>query len=216
MQKINLLLAAKSKNFNFVEVKFNDYEQTKKTYTYKTLEDFKKGDLAVVKSPFGGYGGLKVVEIHNVNIYPDNDVYRYKWIVQRLDLSNYNHCMDVEKNMLTTINALEFNKCVEEFRNEAEKALGADVFNQLPTLNLINQTDNNSVISDEKLNENKEAFIDDDEAHKKINDFITNLIDLKLNFNNIYQRACSYNHNVLSGFFKRDDVHKLVSLKYNV
>ncbi len=70
----------------FVKVIFNQYS---KGYHYKTNLDLKVGDLVVVKTP----SEWKVVEVFQVNcdVDEENSDIVYKWIVQKVDLANYNN-----------------------------------------------------------------------------------------------------------------------------
>jgi hypothetical protein len=92
--KTKNIAAVLMENCKTIGVHFSDGN---KTYTYKTTEDFKVGDYAVVNTPNyqiqGEHSGLTiaiVTEVHKVpNIDVDSNI-NYQWIVQKVDMSNYN------------------------------------------------------------------------------------------------------------------------------
>lgn len=68
----------------FVKVIFNQFS---KGYHYKTNLNLEVGDLVIVKTP----SEYKVVEVFQIGCEVDeeNSDIEYKWIVQKLDLTNY-------------------------------------------------------------------------------------------------------------------------------
>ena len=57
-------------------------------YTYKTSSEAKPGQLAVVQAP-GGYKVVQIQEVLTAGEIKLNDSIDYKWIVQLIDLSEY-------------------------------------------------------------------------------------------------------------------------------
>lgn len=102
-------------DFNTVGVRFTD---SNKEYTYKTNDTFELGDSAVVCPN----GILKIVRISRVDETPQIDFgsnVEYKWIVQKIDTTNYANITDQEERM-----AVELRKSIaNKKRNEVKAAL---------------------------------------------------------------------------------------------
>lgn len=77
-----------------VQVTFNDDE--KKEYSYKTLDDFEVGDKCIVDSPRTGY---VVAEVVGLRRSPIEEGHLLKWVVQKVDDSNYKSMVKNEKAM---------------------------------------------------------------------------------------------------------------------
>ncbi len=71
------------KNLKAVQVEFNEHGRP---YTYKTFDTYEIGDHCVVDSPSEG---LVVVEVVGTDITQLEDNRRYKWVVQKVDTTEY-------------------------------------------------------------------------------------------------------------------------------
>lgn len=91
-------------NLNAVQVKFNEHSQ--KTYTYKTFDHYEVGDKCIVESPNDGYVVVEVVDT-DASLLEAN--HRFKWVVQKVDDSNYK-----ELNRKEDIAVKEISKLVRE------------------------------------------------------------------------------------------------------
>lgn len=128
MNTIDLLLA-QNKDFKFVGVNFtsfyNDHSQalkTGKTYHYKTTEDFEIGDNAVVDVQ----GELKIVRVVELDcLLSLSDNISYKWIVSKVDKTEYSRCQEVEKELTYQINTIRVNQLKRECLKEIKEELGA-------------------------------------------------------------------------------------------
>ena len=91
-----------------------------KTYTFKTVEDLIAGDLVLV--PSGADNTIKVVEVVSVDpsvvLDVDSDI-EYKWVIGKVDLTNYNHITQVEVGLVQKLTEAK-NKAVV---NQARQAL---------------------------------------------------------------------------------------------
>lgn len=125
MQELDLILGQNEK-FSFIEVVFNDGSDSNKDgkkYHYKTVEEFTRGDKAVVNV----HGILKIVTITNVDCANDlQEHISYKWIVQRVDFTNYEHCKEVEGDVKQKLNGLRVNKLRKELEADLKETLGSD------------------------------------------------------------------------------------------
>jgi len=128
MNTIDLLLA-QNKNFKFIGVNFTTFysDSTKplkagKTYYYKTTEDFEIGDDAVVDV----HGELKIVRITELDCMLDiNTNIKYKWIVSKVDKTEYERCQEVEKELTCQINTIRVNQLRKECLKEIKEELGS-------------------------------------------------------------------------------------------
>lgn len=127
MNELDLLLA-QNKNFTFIGVRFAG---STKVYHYKTVEKFEEGDLAVVDVN----GELKIVEVTSIDCMLDlSDHINYKWAVQRVDLTEYNRCREVEKSLKRQLNSARIAKLRKGVEADLEAELGADEVKKLVRL----------------------------------------------------------------------------------
>lgn len=103
---INILLA-ENENFKIVTATFPG---SSKKYTYKTFEDVKVGDTAVVKTPMDGLKLVTVVEVLNANETDLNFGFDVKWLVQVIDTERYRKCKEMEQELNKKINAMRAEK----------------------------------------------------------------------------------------------------------
>lgn len=127
-QEINLLLT-ENENFRFAEVVFNDNIDAKK-YSYKTIDTtLEEGDLLVVDANgtfkvvmFVGYSdGIKELAS---NIY-------YKWVVQKVDRTHFDKCIEVEKALEATLHQTKRKKLVKESSAELADAVVLKAYKNL-------------------------------------------------------------------------------------
>lgn len=105
------LITLLQENYTTVSVVFTGAEtdsEDLKRYTYKLpLGDYyEPGDFAVVMTP----SGLKLVQIVEIHVKPRIDLqaeYTYKWIVQKVDMSEYNARVEKEEAFLDILTDIE-------------------------------------------------------------------------------------------------------------
>lgn len=128
MNELDLLLA-QNKDFTFVGVRFAG--SSTKTYHYKTLEKFEEGDLAVVNVN----GEFKIVEVIYTDCMLDLSSHiNYKWIVQKVDTTEYDRCREVEKELTRQLNSARITKLRKGVEADLEAELGADEVKKLVRL----------------------------------------------------------------------------------
>ena len=93
-------MQAENTAFKFVGIKFPTSSQT---YHYKTILDLAVGDNVVVDTP----SGMQVVRVYEVLTADQVDLsaYTYKWVVQKVDVTQYNELLDKETQLLNLIRA---------------------------------------------------------------------------------------------------------------
>lgn len=129
MQEINLILS-ENKDFKFVGVKFD--ENAHKVYYYKTLLDFEVGDKAIVDSPYEGLVIVDVVEVKSALQVDGN--FRYKWIVNKVDLTEYQRLNEQEEKILETLAEYRGSILKKEMYESLKEELGTTKVNQLKKL----------------------------------------------------------------------------------
>ena len=131
------------------------FQSSGRLYTYKAKKDqVKKGDHAVVNAP----GGLAIVEIIKVDKAPCINVdapYNYKWLVQKVDLSEYNQVVALEVEFNEVIAEVERERKKEELLNSFNKYLkpgtkAHTMFNKAITKNLPRKRIGNKVVKNGK------------------------------------------------------------------
>lgn len=127
MQELDLLLA-QNKDFTFIGVKF---QGSQKTYHYKTLEKFEEGDKAVVDVN----GELKIVEVVSIDCMLDLSSHiSYKWIVQKVDFTEYERCREIEKDLKRQLNTARVAKLRRGVEEDLKAELGEDEVKKLVRL----------------------------------------------------------------------------------
>ncbi|UOF80204.1 hypothetical protein [Caudoviricetes sp.] len=97
MNRVDNKLTKELPNFTFVQVQFFPYDG--KIYTYKTDLLLKNGDLVVVQDPNGDFKVVKVFRLMS----DANNFIQYKWIVSKLELSDFKRVKEVEKHLCNTV-----------------------------------------------------------------------------------------------------------------
>lgn len=90
------------------------------TYTYKApiKAGYKAGDLALVDSPKGGLCVVTILEVHDT---PQIDVdadFDYKWLVQKVDLTEYKDIQAKEAQFRQLLNEMERAKVREQLKKD--------------------------------------------------------------------------------------------------
>jgi hypothetical protein len=122
MSNINLLIADANPALTFLKVTFPG---SNKQYTYKTIEDIKEGDSAVVDAP-SGLTVVNVVEAIPAVEYDMNFGFPVKWVVQKIDCTNYERCVQMERQVRKQLSVLQQVKQRKEFILGLEQELGKD------------------------------------------------------------------------------------------
>ena len=76
-----------------VSIKF---QNSSKTYTYKTRLDLAPGDFVIVKT-HNGLSIVRVEEVHNVPNIPQNSDIEFKWISQKVDVGAIESAEEADK-----------------------------------------------------------------------------------------------------------------------
>jgi hypothetical protein len=98
------LLALIQNGYTTVQVRFDN---TPKTYTYKARGHIEVGDCVIVDTP---RNGLTLAHVVGVDKLPRIDIdadFTYKWIVQRVDRTEYDRTMEQEKAFMDTLQEIE-------------------------------------------------------------------------------------------------------------
>lgn len=93
-------------NCKTVSVIFNS---DSKMYTYKTTEDFKVDDFAIVPPTVEGRPPriVTVIEVHSVPRLDPNAQFDYKWVIGKVDFTDYNQLLSLENTVGDTLRGLE-------------------------------------------------------------------------------------------------------------
>lgn len=98
------LLALLQSGYTTIQVKFDN---TPKTYTYKARCHIEIGDRVIVDTP---RNGLTLVEVVGIDKAPRIDIdadFTYKWIVQKVDRTDYDRIVEQEKAFMDTLQEIE-------------------------------------------------------------------------------------------------------------
>lgn len=132
MKDINILLAD-NEDFKFVVGVFAPYTG-QKGYTYKTVLDVEVDDFVIVETPSNGFQIVKVVEVASPFDIDLNSNIKYKWVVDKLDLSHYEKCKEQEKALLQYVNRSKNKQAVEEAKQILVESLGKDAGEEVKKL----------------------------------------------------------------------------------
>jgi hypothetical protein len=144
--KTNHLISLLQEDYTTVKVRFSqDNSKTfnsPKLYTYKTREKFSVDDYAVVMVA----GHLQIVKVEEVDDCIDLDFdsgIEYRWIVQRIDLANYETLMEQEKEVSDLIRKAENKQKLKQLRENMEDLLkdSPEILNRLSFKKLENKDD---------------------------------------------------------------------------
>lgn len=134
-QDAQLRVTAQAKRFGaaYREMKEQAHAQqagrTPRLYTYKTPNSYgiKVGDAVIVDTPLKGYSIAYVVEVHAEPFYLDEDSsYELKWIVGKVDDSEYLFRQEQERQFLQSIAQAERSAAREKMVKEALDGLPDD------------------------------------------------------------------------------------------
>lgn len=122
MKDIDMLLLQNGK-VSFIGVVFS---RGGKIYHYKTIEKFEKGDTVLVFAQ-GKYKSVEVVQVDALNISSDID---YTWIVQKIDITTYERCLEVQEQVQAILNTSRLRKLQKELAVETKELMGEENFNE--------------------------------------------------------------------------------------
>lgn len=126
------IVAALQSGYVSIKVRFLQYSQhglsrewSEKLYTYKALASWniQPEDRVIVDSP---KDGLVVVKVESVSAEPDlnfADVGNFKWVVQKVDRSQYDAITQQETELTRKVQSLLRKQAQEKFISEFSSAL---------------------------------------------------------------------------------------------
>lgn len=127
MFEVNAILASENTAFKFVKVAFSDYPtNNSKLHTYKTTLEVEEGDSVIVNTPSEGFKVVKVHEVLDITEVEQNPGFSYKWVVDRINVKNYEKCVDAEKSMAKEIRAAMQAKRLKELQDQMAERIGAE------------------------------------------------------------------------------------------
>lgn len=98
-------------------------------YTYKTHTDFTVGDYAIVHTPSNGFQVVQITQVHDTpDLDPDSRV-DYKWIVQKLDVTEYDKLVARDEELAVKVKDAQRNAHREQAR--------AALLSQIPSLSVL-------------------------------------------------------------------------------
>lgn len=113
------------------------FESQGKVYTYKTTEDFEVGDKAVVKAR-GMLQIVDVVEVHKVaQIDVDSNI-QYQWIVQKVDMTNYETLNSREQEFNDHLLEVQQKSVVQNAKTMLAESLGVGLDEIQNSVKLLN------------------------------------------------------------------------------
>ena len=122
MSNANTLASLMIEGLKSVRVTFNS---NGREYTYKTLMDYLVGDLAVVEVS-NHFKVVEYVAVYQVpNLSVDSEI-EYKWIVQKLDTTDYESCISSEKALSDNLRVLQQRSVVSKARELMAEMLSVD------------------------------------------------------------------------------------------
>ena len=101
MTNTKILVNALHENLNCVQVQFKRGTNPKK-YSYKTFLDLEIGDECIVDSPLDGTTVVVVVGTDNTAL----EEFPCKWLVQKIDMTDYNELVEKEDLLIGNISEL--------------------------------------------------------------------------------------------------------------
>lgn len=85
-------------------------KDVQKGYTFKTAIDVEVNDLVVVPHDKNGLAICQVVEVHKEPELDLDAPYDYKWVIDKIDLTTYQHLLKAEQKGLEGLRKLEVQK----------------------------------------------------------------------------------------------------------
>lgn len=125
MNEVNLVMAQNPK-FKFVNVVFETNRELlkhNKKYSYKTMLDLKEGELVVVKVG-EDFKCVTVVEEDVTAQCIANETREWRWVVCRVDTTDYCNNLDVENKVTRAVAEVKVNNLVREAKIALEEQLG--------------------------------------------------------------------------------------------
>lgn len=120
---INGLASLLFEDVKTIEVQFSGEP---KRYVYKTLDNsIVEGDSVVVLPP-KGLSIARVCKVHTVNKIDLNAPYSYKWIVSKVDTTQYNQLIEKEEAFEDSLRVAQQKAVVNNAKEELMLQLGID------------------------------------------------------------------------------------------
>jgi len=124
MQLSDAILSENEK-FRFISVVFAPYTGTKE-YTYKTVLPLEEGDFVVVSTPNNQFQVVQVREVLDpLEVALDPNV-TYKWVVAKVDMTHYDECVEMEKELSAKLRKAEVRKRRQELKADVMEHLTDD------------------------------------------------------------------------------------------
>ena len=121
MSTVNLVLA-QNPNFRLVKVVF---PTATKRYTYKTMiVDVEVGDSLVVYTPAEGLKVVVVESVHKLHEITLRADIHYKWVVQKIDFTDYIKITEAAQEAQRLINESETKKLHDEMLQNLQDQVG--------------------------------------------------------------------------------------------
>lgn len=98
---------------------------TTKQYTYLTCEELQVEDVVVVPA-MNEYKTAIVEEIHDTPQVDIDSGIKYKWVVQKIDFTEYDKRMAAERKFSDILKNLQFNKVRHQVKELLKENLGED------------------------------------------------------------------------------------------
>lgn len=127
--KLNLFIASQRPDFKIIGVNFNSGD---KVYHYKTLLDVQEGDQILVPVQNKSPSVVRVVSVKDA--LSCNLSYELKWVIQKIDFTDFDACVEMESKCQTLINRAEVRKQNTELLEEFQTYLGEEGIKELQSL----------------------------------------------------------------------------------
>lgn len=125
MNNANTIASLMIDGLKSVKVKFSI--NSDKLYTYKTLlTDLEVDDFAIIKN----YDTYKVVQVVEIDDIPDLNIdsnIEYKWIVQKVDVEQYNELVQMENDISIELKRLQQKSIVSKAKDLLAETLGINM-----------------------------------------------------------------------------------------
>lgn len=132
------LFAAMIPNLRCVGVKFCDQNGSPmgREYTYKTLDPtIEVNQKVIVDTPVSGLTVVQVVSVSGVEAM-DNKTVDYKWVVQKVDTTEYQALLEKDAQLAHTIKLANQAAAIAKARKEFEETLAAAGLDSDAVINL--------------------------------------------------------------------------------
>lgn len=141
MTEVDLILS-ENENFRYLLV---DFGKDTGAWTYKTLDtSIEVDDLVLVPVERNGNKTTKLATVVEIASFENINInIPVKWIIQKVDRSNYDKCLELEAKISERLRKVRAEKLKRDLINNLSEELGEDKLNDLRKETLINlETDN--------------------------------------------------------------------------